>query len=232
MQSYKTVLWIALGIFTLAIVCLYTPVKLLFDQAFLVMELDHLGPYAALFFVLGFTIATTFGFPGNIATIAAGAVFGLVWGTVWSLLGATFGAVGAFLLARYLIYDWVTHYFGQRPLMQRINRAIVRSPMSFVLAMRFTPLSPFSLVNFLFGLTPIDLKTYTIGTFVGLIPLTIAYTWLGVTGKQAFSGGDHRPFFLALGALTILSLLPIAFKQKSTEPKPVKRTNRRQRLTR
>lgn len=229
-SRYKTALWIALAVFVLVIICLYTPVNLLFNQTFLVMELDDLGDYAALFFVLSFTIATTFGFPGNVATVAGGAVFGLYWGTLWSLLGATLGAVGAFLLARYFLHGWATRRFGQQALLQRINRAIEHKPMNFVLAVRFTPLSPFSLVNFLFGLTPIDLKTYTIGTFVGIIPLTIAYTWLGVTGKQAFSGGDQLPFFLALGALTVLSVMPLLIKQKPVAPQPKTASRRKQRL--
>ncbi|MBW4693278.1 MAG: TVP38/TMEM64 family protein [Lyngbya sp. HA4199-MV5] len=229
-SPYKTALWITLATFGLVVICLYTPVNLLFNQAFLVMELDDLGDYAALIFVLSFTIATTFGFPGNVATVAGGAVFGLYWGTLWSLLGATLGAVGAFLLARYFLHGWATRQFGQQALLQRINRAIAHKPMNFLLAVRFTPLSPFSLVNFLFGLTPIDLKTYTIGTFVGIIPLTIAYTWLGVTGKQAFNGGDHLPFLFALGILTVLSVMPLLMKQKPITPQSTTASRRKQRL--
>ncbi|PSB34301.1 TVP38/TMEM64 family protein [Stenomitos frigidus] len=214
LRTYKTVLWITVAVFVVALICLYTPVNLLFNQAFLVMELNHLGPYAALFFIVGFAIITTLGFPGNVSTIAGGAVFGLYWGSLWSLIGATLGAVGAFLLARHLLHDWASQRFGQKALLQRINQAMTHRPMNFILAVRFTPLSPFSLVNFLFGLTPVDLKTYTIGTFFGIIPLTIANTWLGVAGKEALSGGDRRPFFLALGVLTLLSVLPLLVKQK------------------
>ncbi len=76
------------------------------------------------------------------------------------------------------------------------------------------PPFPFSLVNFLFGLTPIDLKTYVVGTFVGIIPLSAAYAWLGVTGNQVLHGGDRLPLFLALGLLTLLSLLPILARQR------------------
>jgi uncharacterized membrane protein YdjX (TVP38/TMEM64 family) len=227
LRAYKTAFWIIFAVFMLAVICLYTPVNLLFNQAFLVMELNHLGPYAALFFVVGFAIITTLGFPGNISTIAGGAVFGLYWGTLWSLMGATLGAVGAFLLARYLLHGWATRRFGQKPLLQRINQAIAHNPMPFILAVRFTPLSPFSLVNFLFGLTPVDLKTYTIGTFLGIIPLTIANTWLGVAGKEALRGGDRHPFFLALGVLTLLSVLPLLMKQKPAVQPTTRRTNRK-----
>ncbi|MBD2073126.1 TVP38/TMEM64 family protein [Phormidium sp. FACHB-592] len=212
-RSYKTALWIALAA-VIGAVCLYIPIAFLSNQAALVTELNHLGANAAFFFVVGFAIITTLGFPGNLSTIAGGAVFGLFWGTLWSLIGATLGAIGAFLLARFFVYDWAMRRFGQKPLLQRLNRAIAHRPVNFILAVRFSPLSPFSLVNFLFGLTPVDLKTYTISTFFGIIPLTIAHTWLGVAGKEALSGGDRVPFFLALGMLTLLSVLPLLVKQK------------------
>ncbi|NJP10699.1 MAG: TVP38/TMEM64 family protein [Leptolyngbyaceae cyanobacterium RU_5_1] len=206
---HKSWLWIALGVVAFAAVCLFTPAKALFDEEFLITEFKLLGAYAPLFFVLLFTVAVSLGFPGNVMAVAGGAVFGLFWGTLWSLLGSTLGAVGAFWLARYLLHDWVKRHFGHYSMLQRLNQAIAYYPFTFTLAVRFTPLSPFSLVNFLFGLTPIDLKTYTLGTFLGLIPLTLAYSWIGVTGREVLHGGDRFPFFLALGFLTLLSLLPM-----------------------
>ncbi len=212
-RHYKTLGWLGLFAATVAIVCLFSPVRLLFDEAFLTFEFKQLGNYAPLLFVAVFTVTLTLGFPGNVLAVVGGAVFGLVWGTLWSLLGSTLGAVGAFWLGRYLLHDHVAQRFGHHPLLQRLNRAIAHYPFTFVVAVRFTPLSPFSLVNFLFGLTPIDLKTYTLGTFLGLIPLTLAYSWLGVSGYEALNGGDRVPLYLAFGILTVLSVLPIMIKK-------------------
>lgn len=212
-RRYKTWLWLALGLLTFGAVCFYSPVRALFDEVFLTQVFSQLGILAAPVFVLTFTIATTFGFPGNVMTVAAGAIFGLVWGTVWSVIGATLGATGAFWLARYALRHLVTHHFGSHPLLRRLNGAIAHQPFNFVLFMRFTPLSPFSLVNFLFGLTPVTLKTYMAGTFFGIIPLSIAYAWLGVTGKQAMHGGSQLPFLLAITCLAILSVVPMLGKK-------------------
>lgn len=201
--------WVALFVGALVAVYLYSPFKLLFNEAVLTAELRQLGAMAPFFFVLLFTAALSVGLPGNVLAVVGGAVFGITWGTVWSLLGSTLGAIAAFGLARSLLHHRIKKQFGHHPWMQRLNQAIARYPFTVVLVTRFTPLSPFSLVNFLFGLTPIDLKTYAVGTFLGLIPLTLAYSWLGVSGSAAFQGGDRWSLYLALGFLTILSVLPI-----------------------
>jgi uncharacterized membrane protein YdjX (TVP38/TMEM64 family) len=215
MKHLKTGIWIVLVLLVLLGVYLFTPVKALFDERYLVVYLHAGGRWAALLYVVIFTVATVLGFPSNVMTVAGGAVFGLIGGTVCSLLGATLGAVGAFCLTRSLLHNWVEQRFGHHPLLQRLKQSISRTPFYFVLAVRFTPISPFSLVNFLFGLTPIDLRTYTFGTFLGIIPLTLTYTWLGVTGQQAFSGGDRLPFAIALGFLALLSIMPMLAKKSA-----------------
>ncbi len=212
-KQYELWIWAGIGLTTLVVVCLLSPAKELFNKEFLVSEFQRSGGYAPLLFVLIFTIAVALGFPGNVMAVAGGALFGLVWGTIWSLIGSTLGAIGAFWLARYFLHGPIERQFGHHPLLRRLNRAIATYPFSIVLAVRFTPLSPFSLVNFLFGLTPISLKTYALGTLLGLIPLTLTYSWLGLTGQELLHGGDRLPFFLALGMLTLLSVLPLFFKK-------------------
>jgi uncharacterized membrane protein YdjX (TVP38/TMEM64 family) len=212
-KQYELWIWVGIGLTTLVLVCLLSPAKELFNEEFLVSEFKRSGGYAPLLFVLIFSIAISLGFPGNVMAIAGGALFGLFWGTIWSLVGSTLGAIGAFGLARYFLHGPIERQFGHHPMLRRLNRAIATYPFSIVLAVRFTPLSPFSLVNFLFGLTRIPLKTYAVGTLLGLIPLTLTYSWLGVTGQQLLQGGDRLPFFLALGMLTLLSVLPIFIKK-------------------
>ncbi|NET56038.1 MAG: TVP38/TMEM64 family protein [Symploca sp. SIO2E6] len=206
-------LWLAITFGVCLLVCLLGPLQALFNRDLLVNRLAELGPWAVGLFILVYTIATVLGVPGTILTIAGGGVFGLFWGTFWSVVGATVGAIGAFLLARYLLRDLVKSRLGYHKAYFSFHQAVLHKPLTFVLAVRFAPISPFNVVNFLFGLTSIDLRNYATGTFLGIIPGTLAYTWLGVTGEEALQGGDRLPFFLALGMLTLLSLLPICLKR-------------------
>lgn len=194
---------------------LLPPVQHLLNQADGVMHLSRWGNWAAVIYTLVFALMTVLGLPGNGLAIAAGAVFGLLWGTLWSVVGATLGAVGAFWLARTLLHSWADRRFGRHSLLVKLNHAVLRHPLQFVLFTRCAPIVPFNLVNFLFGLTPIDLKTYTVGTVIGIIPGTFAYVWLGTAGTQVVHGGDRLPLFGALALLSALSLLPLLLKKRS-----------------
>ncbi|WP_421658987.1 TVP38/TMEM64 family protein [Leptothermofonsia sp. ETS-13] len=200
--------WLAIALLIYALFR-FTPMMALFDQALLKMKLHSFGGFATLAFVLLHIAATVMGIPGTMLTVAGGAIFGLIWGTVWSVIGATIGAIGAFWLARNFLHSWAERHFGHHPAMAQFKQSIRRQSLSFVLVVRFAPISPFNVVNFLFGLTPIGLKHYTLGTFLGIIPGTLAYTWLGAAGSDALQGGDRLPVFLALGLLAALCFLPM-----------------------
>lgn len=215
MQLKSTRFWLAVLLLGSLLLCIFSPLRVLFDQTFLVDQLQKYRHGAVFLFILAYTLLTVIGVPGTILTIAGGAVFGLVWGTFWSVVGATLGAICAFWTARYLLRGWAERQFGKHKVLMRFQEAVIREPLRFVLAVRFAPISPFNLVNFLFGLTPICSIRYSIGTFLGIIPGTLAYTWLGVTGNQALQGGNRLPFFLALSFLALLSVLPVLARKLS-----------------
>jgi uncharacterized membrane protein YdjX (TVP38/TMEM64 family) len=207
--------WLAIAFLVLLLLCCLTPFREWFNEQFLVQQLREWGHWAVCLFVLVYTLATVLGFPGTVITMAGSVVFGLVWGTFWSVVGATLGAIGAFWMARYLLHNWAQRRFGHHKALKRFNQAVMDKPLAFVLTVRFAPISPFNVVNFLFGLTPIGVVDYAIGTFLGITPGTLAYAWLGVTGREALRGGDRIPFVLALVLLTLLTALPLWATKKS-----------------
>jgi uncharacterized membrane protein YdjX (TVP38/TMEM64 family) len=206
--------WLALALLAFIGVLALTPARDLLSETVLQHHIQAVGPYGGLLFVLVFSLVTSLGFPGNVMTIIGGTLFGFVWGSIWSVLGATLGAIGAFLLGRSLLHDWVEARFGHHPILRQIQQAIKNRPFHFVLLSRFTPLSPFSLINFLFGLTAINLRTYSLATFLGIIPSTIAYAWIGVSGKMALTTSNRFSLFCALGFLTLLAIVPMCFKKR------------------
>ncbi len=195
--------------------------NIVFDSNFWVNFLQTYQCCTILIFIITYIILTIIGIPGTVLTIVGGILFGLFWGTVWSVIGATLGALGAFLAARYCLKDDVEqkfnkfNKFNKQGKLAQFQTAILKQPLKFVLVIRLAPISPFNIVNFLFGLTSIHWLSYTLGTFIGIIPGTFAYTWLGVSGIQALSGSDRFSFFLALGFLFLLSIIPILIRNYS-----------------
>ena len=202
-------LWLAILLATLLFILIVGPLKILFDPMFLIEYLQKNQCCVIVPFLIIYTILTVVGIPGTILTVAGGVVFGLWYGTLWSVTGATLGSLGAFWTARYLLRDYIKRKFGKHKLIARFNQAVADKPIRFVLAVRLAPISPFNVVNFVFGLTPLNWFTYTMATFIGIIPGTLAYTWLGQSGIEAFSGGNSLPFIVAISVLSILSILPI-----------------------
>ncbi|MGK7938643.1 MAG: TVP38/TMEM64 family protein [Crocosphaera sp.] len=202
------------------ILFLFGKLNIVFDSNFWVNFLQTYQCCTIPIFIIAYIILTIIGIPGTILTIVGGILFGLFWGTFWSVIGATSGALGAFLAARYCLKDYVEknfNRFNKQEKLAQFQIAILKQPMKFVLLVRFAPISPFNIVNFLFGLTSIHWLSYTLGTFIGIIPGTFAYTWLGVSGIQVLSGSDRLSFFLALGFLFFLSMIPFLMGNFSKE---------------
>lgn len=189
------------------------PLRWLFDYVALVETIRSWGTEAVFLFILLFALTTSLGIPATLFPIAGGAIFGLFWGSLWSLLGATLGAIVAFWLARYLLHDWLQRRLGHHQFMRRFNQAVVANPFIFVIAVRITPFSPFSIINFLFGLTRIHSWHYSLATFIGLVPSIVVYTWFGVAGDQLITTGNLLPLIAASLSLLALTLLPLIWKR-------------------
>ena len=209
--------WLAIALVSTLILLTVSPLKILFDPIFLVEYLQKNQCCVIIPFIITYTILTVVGVPGTVLTVAGGVVFGLWWGTLWSVIGATLGALGAFWTARYLLRDYITRKLGKNKIITRFNQAVSTKPIHFVLAIRFAPISPFNVVNFVFGLTSLHWFTYTLATFVGIIPGTLGYTWLGTSGMEALEGGDRLPLALAVGLLTLLSILPMCASRRASK---------------
>jgi uncharacterized membrane protein YdjX (TVP38/TMEM64 family) len=206
--------WAAVLLLALVLPLVFKALPLLFDQARLGTKLESLGPWAAVLFVGLQTVSTTIGIPSVMLTILGGFWFGLWWGSLWSAIGATLGAMGAFFLTRSLLHDWVQHRFENHPLLLKFNQATAHNPISFILMVRFVPISPFTVMNFLFGLTKISGWVYILGTLVGILPWVITYTWVGVAGQQTLRGGSPIPLAIAGSILTLLSALPLLRRKR------------------
>jgi uncharacterized membrane protein YdjX (TVP38/TMEM64 family) len=192
----------------LAILVGLTPARHWHQYEVLLDDLQQAGYWGIGLFMLAHAVVTAIGVPGTPLALAGGAVYGLVWGTIWSTLGATLGAIAAFWLARTYLRQWMMRRMGNHPLVRRMNGVTDHNPWATILVLRLNPLVPFNLINTVMGVCRMPLWPYSVGTVVGIIPGTAAFTWLGVSGMQAIAQQQIMPLVISFGGLLLLLSLP------------------------
>jgi len=144
----------------------------------LILWVESLGILAPIVYIIIYNIATLLFIPGSLLTLKGGCLFGLFWGAVYVLIAATVGATLAFLIGRYLSRNWVLQQIEKYPKFTAINQAVAKEGWKIVLLTRLSPIFPFNLLNYAFGVTQISLKDYMLGS-LGIVPGTIMYVYIG-----------------------------------------------------
>jgi len=126
-----------------------------------------------------FTPACLLFLPGSPITLGAGAIFGVVPTTVAVSIGSTVGATAAFLAGRTLARGWIEERMRRHPRFDALDRAVAESGFKIVLLTRLSPVFPFNLLNYAFGLTRVRLRDYVLASWIGMLPGTVMYAYLG-----------------------------------------------------
>ena len=178
-----------------------------------------------LLFMAIYILQTALSLPGAaILSLAAGAIFGAIMGTVYANLAATIGATLAFLATRFLLHDLVQRKFGDR--LNKLNHELETRGLNYLLFLRLVPIFPFFLINLAAGLTRLPLRTFIIGTMIGIIPGGFVYCNAGAslatisTLREVASPRVLGSFAL----LGLFALLPVIYsKIKGSRGRPVTR---------
>jgi uncharacterized membrane protein YdjX (TVP38/TMEM64 family) len=174
---------------------------------------NHRFVMAAVFIAV-YIVQTALSLPGAaVLSLAAGAVFGVVRGALYVNIGATIGATLAFLVARYLFRDTIQKKFGSR--LETMNRELEHSGINYLLFLRLVPVFPFFLINLAAGLTKIPLRTFFLGTLVGIIPGSFVFCNAGASLATITSMSDiAAPRVLGSFALLgVFALVPVVYRK-------------------
>ena len=171
-------------------------------------------PTAVAIFVLAYCAVVGLSLPGGaIMTLAGGFLFGSVLGMLYVNVGASVGATLSFLVARYLLRDWVEQKFGSR--LVPIQEGFAKNAFSYLMTLRLIPLFPFFLVNMVSGLTRVSVGTYVAATSLGIIPGSFVFAYagrqLGTINSLKEIVSPH--VLMAFTLLGLLALVPILYKR-------------------
>lgn len=166
--------------------------------------IDQIGPIGIVVFILLYVLACVLFIPGSILTLGAGALFGVVRGSILVSLASTLGATAAFVIGRYLARDWVAAKIEKNHKFAAIDRAVGNEGWKIVGLTRLSPIFPFALLNYAYGLTKVSLPHYVLASWIGMMPGTVMYVYIGSLARL---GVDAAEASTAQTVLRIVGLI-------------------------
>lgn len=163
------------------------------------------GTWGWIAFVLAYAVVVMLPLPAVAMSFVGGVVFGF-WGFPLSMAGSIAGALPPYLIGRHWLRGPVLRWIASDNV-EATLRAVDRDPATFTMLLRLTPVVPFTLQNWLLGLTPIRTVPYIWATLLGLAPGTFAVVWLGELGGMASVGGSGREIAVMAAGLAVFGLL-------------------------
>ncbi|WP_223385487.1 TVP38/TMEM64 family protein [Oricola cellulosilytica] len=179
---------------------------------------------SAVGFALLYALAVAFSFPAaSVLTIFGGFLFGWLIAGALVAIAATAGATTLFLAARSAVGSFLRERVGRRT--TKLADGFEEDAFSYLLVLRLAPIFPFFVVNIAPALFNVPLRTYVAATFLGILPGTFAYAYLGqgvdsvlVSARQAgteISVSDlvTPEITIAFLALATVAAIPTAVKR-------------------
>lgn len=171
----------------------------------------QLGPWGAVIYIAIYVVATVFFIPGSVLTLGAGAVFGVAWGSIYVSIGSTLGATCAFLVGRYLARDAIARKIEGNERFTAIDKAVANEGWKIVGLTRLSPVFPFTLLNYAFGLAQVKLRDYVLASWIGMMPGTVMYVYLGslakaATGERTRTTGEWVLYGVGLLATVVVTV--------------------------
>jgi len=149
---------------------------------------EHAGLGLLVYFSLtvllvGFSFLPTFA-----CAIFAGWAFGFAQGSAIALVSLTIASLVAYALGRWIARDRMLEVIAERPRWRAVHRALLgrdsARTLLVVSLLRVPPASPFAIVNFVLAAGRVPLGLYTLGTFLGIVPRTLAATFAAAGLEQ------------------------------------------------
>ncbi|CAG7864925.1 unnamed protein product [Brassica rapa] len=165
----------------------------------------YAGLEASFFIFMSLILAI----PALPLTMSAGLLFGSLVGTIIVSISGTMAASVAFLIARYFARERILKLVEGNKKFLAIDKAIGENGFRVVTLLRLSPLLPFSLGNYLYGLTSVKFVPYVLGSWLGMLPGSWAYVSAGAFGRAIIQeesavglpGGNGQLLTLGLGLL-------------------------------
>jgi uncharacterized membrane protein YdjX (TVP38/TMEM64 family) len=156
-------------------------------------SVGQMGVAGIFIFIAVYAVATVLLAPGSVLTIGAGFAFGLWKGFLAVSAGATLGASLAFLVARFIARNKIESVAQRHEKFRKIDNAIGKQGARLIFLLRLSPVIPFNLSNYFYGLTAVRFWPYALASWIGMMPGTFLYVYIGTASRAAVlaaAGGE------------------------------------------
>ena len=201
---------IALGFTAVALVLLFRTFDAKARMQAALDWIEGLGYWGPVVFILVYIAATVALLPGSILTLGAGALFGLPKGFIWVSLGSVLGATAAFIVGRYVARDWAAQRIAGNTTFAAVDEAIAEEGWKIVGLLRLSPMFPFNSLNYGCALTRISLRDYFLASWIGMIPGTIMWVYIGYLANVAAADEANSTKALKIGGFIATLVFTIA----------------------
>lgn len=146
--------------------------------------------------------------PGVTFAILAGLLFGSVLGTICCSVATTIGAVLAFVVGRYFLKESVKPLVIKNKYLKKwLFDTSGKNELFILMITRLVPIFPYNLQNFAYGITDIKFSTYTIGSFLFMLPGTAMYT----VGTAGLTNSENRVLYIGIAVLLAVIVVGVGF---------------------
>jgi len=164
-----------------------------------------------IIFIFIYIITTSLSLPFALAlTLFAGALFGFWYGLILVSFGSTIGATIAFLIARFIGYEYVRKNYKNQ--LSKFYNGFKKEGAFYIFALRMVPLFPFFMINIITALMPIKTWTFYWVSQVGMLPGTILYVFAGTQLSEIKSLSDIMSPILIV-TFIFIGFFPILVKE-------------------
>jgi uncharacterized membrane protein YdjX (TVP38/TMEM64 family) len=95
-------------------------------------------------------------------------------------------------VGRYFARSWVSGKLSGNKRFAAIDEAVGDEGWKIVGLTRLSPIFPFNLLNYAYGLTKVSLRDYFLASWIGMLPGTVMYVYIGsLAGSLATVGGER-----------------------------------------
>ncbi len=185
------------------------------DTLVSVIETVQENRFAPILFVLIYAVAVTFMIPASALTLIAGPIFGFWEGLFLTIIGSNIGCHLSYHAAKLIGKDAVGKFVKSGSFIENAQESAKKNGFIFMMYARLIPIFPFAVVNYLSGIIGIKYRDYAIATFLGMIPGSAVYVYLGYSAANIKE--NPLGIIVSIGVLVLFTVVVTIVKKKGSQ---------------